>query len=268
MAVSVLQIVLHSHPGIRSDVLQHATQYFPVVGEQLSSNVHSKGGTGVALAVGILLTLWGAKGIADVFQYNLNHIWGVPKVKRPGFPIGPLKSVGIVILGGIGLVVASFLSSFAASLNRGFGFRVLSVLISLALLLGLFWLIFKLGLAYSQVNKRALLRSASIAAVGVQILQIIGGYLITHELSNLKHLYGTFAATLGLLFWIYLQARIFMYAAAAGVVYDKQLWPRRLVANKLTVADRRALADQAKRERSIVPEKIGVDFKNGRGERT
>lgn len=261
VAVSVLQIVLHSHPGIRDKVLQHATQYFPVVGEQLGSSVHGKGGTGAALIIGIILTLWGAKGIADVFQYNLNRTWGVPKVSRPGFPKGPLRSLAIIILGGIGLVVASGLSSIASKIDKGFIFRILSVIISFIVLWGLFWIIFKLGLSYSRATKKALLYSALVAAVGVQILQIAGGYLITHELSNLKHLYGTFAATLGLLFWIYLQARVFMYAAVTGVVYDKKLWPRSLIESKMTAADRRALVDQAKKERSVIPQKIGVNFK-------
>ncbi|HET7827724.1 MAG TPA: YihY/virulence factor BrkB family protein [Candidatus Saccharimonadales bacterium] len=261
VAVSVLQLVLHSHPSIQSTVLQHATQYFPVVGNQLDTTVHARGGTGIALAIGILLTLWGAKGIADVFQNNLNLIWGIPKLHRPRFPKNGLKSLAIIILGGFGLVVAAFLSGFASNLDRLFIFRVLSILVSVSVLLGIFWLIFKLGLAYSNINKRALLRSAVIAAVGIQILQIIGGLLVTRELHNLKHLYGTFAVTLGLLFWIYLQARVFIYAAVAGVVYDKKLWPRSLVTNELTDADKRSIADQAKRERSIVPERIGVGFK-------
>lgn len=260
VAVSVLQIVLRSHPNIRSDVLRHATQYFPVVGNQLGSSVHSRGGNDAALIVGIVLTLWGAKGIADVFQYSLNHIWSIPRLDRPGFPKGGLKSLAIVILGGIGLVVASFLSSFAAGINRELIFRIFSIIVSLIVLAGLFWLIFKLGLAYSNINKRALLRSAITAALGIQILQLVGGVLITHELKNLNHLYGTFAATLGLLFWIYLQARVFMYAAVTGAVYDKKLWPRSLDIKNLTDADRRALAELAKRERTILPEKIGVNF--------
>ncbi|MGH7156773.1 MAG: YihY/virulence factor BrkB family protein [Candidatus Saccharimonadales bacterium] len=261
VAVSVLQIILHSHPSIQSDVLRHITQYFPIVGNQLDTTVHGRGGTGVALVIGILLTAWGAKGVADVFQYNLNHSWGVPRVHRPGFPKGDLKSLAIIVLGAIGLAVAAFLSGFASNIDRLFIFRILSVLVSLIVLLGIFWLIFKLGLAYSNINKKALLYSVVVAAVGVQILQIIGGLLVTRELRNLKHLYGTFAATLGLLFWIYLQARVFMYAAATGAVYDKKLWPRSLVGSELTDADRRSIADQAKKERSIVPERIGVGFK-------
>jgi membrane protein len=272
VATSVLQIILHSHPNLRADFISHATQYFPVLGEQLQTNVHSVHGAGIALAIGILLTLWGAKGVADVFQYSLNHIWHVPRINRPGFPRGALKSIAVIFIGGIGLVAASLLSGLAAGLNHTLAFRLIASLISIGVLYGVFWTIFKIGLAgAARISHGALFRSALTAAIGVQILQIFGGYLVTHELGKLKHLYGTFAATLGLLFWIYLEARLVMYAAVVGSVYDSQLWPRGLSQANLTDADRQALKGQVKRERSIVPEKIAVGFKDskpGRGERT
>jgi membrane protein len=73
-----------------------------------------------------------------------------------------------------------------------------------------------------------LIRSAVMAAVGIQLLQIIGGYLITRELGRLNSYYGSFGATLALLFWIYLQAQVVIYAAVAGSVFDKSKWPRDL----------------------------------------
>ncbi|HET6863875.1 MAG TPA: YihY/virulence factor BrkB family protein [Candidatus Saccharimonadales bacterium] len=263
VATSVLQIILHSHPNIRSDVIGHATQYFPVLGEQLQSNVHTAHGAGVALVIGLLLTLWGAKGVADVFQYSLNHIWHVPRIKRPGFPSGLLKSLAVIILGGIGLVAASLLSGLAAGIDHTWAFRIIASLVSILVLYLVFWTIFRIGLAgAAQASHGALFRTALTAAIGVQILQIFGGYLVTHELGKLKHLYGTFAATLGLLFWIYLEARLVMYAAVVGAVYDERLWPRSLDKANLTAADRQALKGQAKRERSVIPEKISVGFKD------
>jgi membrane protein len=83
---------------------------------------------------------------------------------------------------------------------------------------------------------------------------------VTHQLQNLKHLYGTFAATLVLLFWIYLQARVVIYAAEAGTVSGRKLWPRAIVLNRLTEADRRAYKRHAKKERFIETEDIDVGF--------
>jgi membrane protein len=261
VATSLLQIFLHSHQGVREEVINNATKYFPVLGDQLSTNVHSLNGAGIALAIGIVLTLWGAKGVADVFQSAMNHIWGIPRYKRPGFPRGPLKSIGIVVLAGAGFILAAIMSGYASSIDKNFAFRILSILISMSILFCLFWLLFKWGLAHSsQVSRHALLVSSAFAAIGLEILQLIGGYLVTHQLQNLKHLYGTFAATLVLLFWIYLQARVVIYAAEAGTVSGRKLWPRAIVSNRLTEADRRAYKRHAKKERFIETEDIDVGF--------
>jgi hypothetical protein len=41
--------------------------------------------------------------------------------------------------------------------------------------------------------------------------------------------YGVFAIVLGLLFWLYLGARLTLYAAEVNVVAARQLWPRSLL---------------------------------------
>jgi len=41
--------------------------------------------------------------------------------------------------------------------------------------------------------------------------------------------YGVFAIVLGLMFWLYLGARLTLYAAELNVVAARQLWPRSLL---------------------------------------
>ncbi len=230
VATSVIQIILHSRPDIQQDIITHLVQYFPAgLSDQLLTNINNLHGVSFALVVGILVIFWGAKGIADVFQYALNHIWGVPRAERPGFPNNSMRSLLIIVIGAVGFTAASFMSGFAASLDRTGGARILSSLTIILILFCVFWTLFKLGLApAAKAGNRALFRSSLVAAVGIAILQIIGGYLVTHQLSKLKLLYGTFAVTLGLLFWIYLQARLTIYAIEVGSVYEKKLWPRSL----------------------------------------
>lgn len=208
------------------------------------------------MVVGLLFTLWGAKGVADVFRYSLNHIWHVPRVKRPGFPSGALKSLLVIIFIAGGFVGAAFLAGFAASLDKTTLFRVVASLVSIAVLFAVFWVVFRIGLSsYAKAGNIALFLSAISAAIGIQVLQIIGGYLITHQLSKLTHLYGAFAATLGLFFWIYLQARVIMYAIEIGVVYQKKLWPRSLVKEHPTAADKEVMGEHSEAESYDLPEK-------------
>jgi membrane protein len=253
---SILQIILHSHPAAKDAVIKHATQYLPVLGDQLESSVRTIHGAGFALLVGILITIWGAKGVADVFQYSLNHIWRVPRVKRPGFPRNILKSFSIILIGGAGLTAASFLSGMATSLGKSWMERTISSLISVVILYLVLAILIKIGIAgAAKISRAALRRSALTAAIGIQILQILGGYLVNNELGKLKHLYGAFAATLGLLFWIYLQARVLIYGVEYGTVFDKKLWPLSLTNDHLTDADHRAQHQHTIPDNYALPEK-------------
>jgi len=226
---SILQIISFNNSHFRDTVINYATQYFPVLGQHLESNLQSLGSTKAILFVSIIFTIWGAKGIADIFQYAMNQIWAVPKHRRPGFVKRSLKSIGIIALGGTGFIIAAFLSGLAASLNHAPIYRIIPVLVSVSVLFCVFLALFKWSLASPREYKdTSVVRSALFAAIGVQLLQIIGGYLVTRQLGHLNSYYGTFGATLALLFWIYLQAQIVIYAAEVGSVYDKSRWPRDL----------------------------------------
>jgi hypothetical protein len=99
------------------------------------------------------------------------------------------------------------------------------VAISLILNVGVFWLSFKIATAW-QVPWRELRTGSAIAAVCWQILQVVGGYVVSHQLHRASELYGTFGVVLGLLAWLFLQAEVTLYAAEADVVLARRLWPR------------------------------------------
>ena len=68
-----------------------------------------------------------------------------------------------------------------------------------------------------------------MAGIVWQILQLVGGYYIGHQLAHSQSLYGsTFGIVLGLLAWLYLQAEATLYAAEANVVWVRKLYPRSL----------------------------------------
>jgi YihY family inner membrane protein len=226
---AILQIISFNNSELRQSVINHATQYFPVMGQHLESQLNDLSGTKAILVISIFFTLWGAKGIADIFQYALNHIWGVPHPDRPGFVKRTLKSLGIIFLAGGGFIAAAFLSSLATTYNHDLTFRTLSILVSVSVLFGVFLALFKWGLAGPKAYKnKAVMYSALSAAIGIQFLQTVGVLLVSRQLKHLNSFYGSFGATLALLFWIYLQAQVVVYAAEIGSVFDKHKWPRDL----------------------------------------
>jgi membrane protein len=261
VATSLVDLITRHNATLRDRLLDSVTGYFPAIGTDLQSSIHASGKSGIGLVIGLLITLYGARGVADAVRHAMDHVWQVPTAKRAGFPKGPLKSLSLMLGGGAGLVLAAFLSSYATASGHSFVLRMLISLLSLAVLFWTFCFLFR----YATSSKHQLhdnFPGAIVAAVGLQILQTAGTYLITHQLRNLNGLNAQFAVVLALLFWLYLQAQVFLYAAEINTVRTLKLWPRSITGKPMTDGDRRALELYAKRaaRRTKPEEEIHVAF--------
>lgn len=240
VALTILNIVAKSNPGV-AHTLYSALRSYPVIGPELAP--HTKQGlskTGLALVIGIALTLYSARGVAMAMQNAMNTVWEVPQFRRPGFPKNVLRSFGIIAVIGPGEIITIALSSVAGGTGHlgGAIAKIAAFAISLLLNIGLFWLAFRLATA-AEVATRDLRLGAILAAIAWQLLQLLGSNLIGH-LSRSSATYGTFAVVLGLLAWFYLQAQITLYVTELSVVRVRQLYPRALAPPPLTEADMRA----------------------------
>lgn len=226
VATAAIHLFLGNYEGFQNRVLDGINTYFPAMGEILQKTIRGFHASGLALVLGVLVTLYGARGGAATIRYGFSQIWNVPKEKQLGFPLSAVHSLLVVLIGGGGLVLAAVLSSYAAGLTDAFIYRLIPFSISFLTLVGVFYLVFSLSINSREPTRKDLLVSAIAAAIGVQALQLIGGYLVTHQLKSQSSLYGTFAVVLGLLFWIYLQVQVLLLAAFAGAVHARRLWPR------------------------------------------
>ena len=251
--VTVLGLVLRNNPGLQHQVLNSALADFPIIGQQLKTNVNGIGRSGFGLAVGIIGSLLGARGLADAAQYALNKVWAVPYVRRPGFPLSWLRSYGIIAVLGLGVAATTALSAIGAwggSGLWGLGVQVASVVLSLIVNMCLFWLAFYLATA-SEIGWRDQWLAAALAGTVWQILQLTGGLIVAHQLRGSSSLYGVFGVVLGLLAWLYLQATLTLYAVEADVVRVRRLWPRSLFPPPLTDEDKRVYDSYPKTEQRI-----------------
>jgi YihY family inner membrane protein len=224
---TMTSVLAASHPHLQHDIIKGVTSYFPVLGGQLSAHISSLHKNGLALLIGIIFTLYGARGVADAFRRGVQHTWKVPKDQRPGFPKTIINSLIIIIVGGLGFMAASISTGFAAAAGQGPAFRVLSVAVNLFILFWLFNFLLNFCLP-RHVPLKDTKAGALAAAVGLVILQALGSYLLKNELRRLDALYSYFALALGLLFWIYLQAQMTYYAVTLAAVRAQHLWPRSL----------------------------------------
>jgi membrane protein len=229
--VTVLDVTLKSHPELHRDLLNSALAQYPVIGDQINNSLGQVSGTGFQLGIGVGVLLLGTRGVAFAMQNALCQVWEISRPERPNFAKRTLYGLALVVAIGSGLVVTSFLSGIAGGAGHfvsGFGAHVGAAAISLTLNVGVFWLAFGLA-TMRMVPWRKLRLGAMLAAVVWQVLQVTGGYAITHSLHRASTLYGTFGVVLGLLGWLYLQATVTVYCAEVDAVVANGRWPRSLL---------------------------------------
>jgi membrane protein len=248
VAYTVLDLVAKASPSV-AKTLESALHDYPVVGDVGGRTLNS---AGLALVVGILLTLYASLGVARAIQNAMNTAWTVPRYRRPGFPRNQLRSLGIIAIIGPGELITIALSTIASGAGHlgGVGGKTAAIVISLLLNFGLFWLAFRLATS-KEVRAHDLRLGAILAAVGWQILQLAFSSGLVHL--HTRSAYGTFATVLAILAWFYLQAQLTLYVVELDVVRSRRLWPRSLVPPPLTRADLRAYQAYAQ-ETQLRPE--------------
>jgi YihY family inner membrane protein len=239
IATTLATIVSGNHSELDNTVTNSVSNYFPVLGRQLSAHVSTLHQNGPALFIGILVAFYGTRGVADAFRHGVQKLWGIPKSEWDGFPESWFKSFQLIIYGGLGFILASIMAGLAGSAGHGLLFRLLSVVVNVLILILLFTVLLNLSLP-RHVTIREIRPGAITAALGLVIFQTLGSFLVAHELKHLDALYSYFAISLGLLFWIYLQAQVLFYAVEIAVVSTQVRWPRSLSGHDLTPADMRA----------------------------
>jgi membrane protein len=228
LMTTILGYLLADNPSLRESVVESTLSQFPVIGNQLKGG--SLTGSGVALAVGIVGSLVAGLGVVLETEQCFDRVWGVPDDDRRGFVGSRLRAIGLLIaLGGLA-VVSTVVSGLVSGGSDLFG-PVWGVLIATALNLVVFAAVFRL-LTTDQIEFRALVPGIAVATVGWELLQMVGGWYVSHEVRNATPVYGTFALVIGLLAWIHLGAFFTVLGAEANVVREKRLWPRSLLPDR------------------------------------
>ena len=86
LLVTVLNIVVAHDPGVRGSLLHSTLHEFPVVGNQLGSQIHGlQRSSVIGLVVGLLALLWGSTGLAQSGLFSMSQVWNLPGADRPNF---------------------------------------------------------------------------------------------------------------------------------------------------------------------------------------
>ena len=200
--VTVLGYALANDPQLQEDVIETLARQFPVLGTQIEGSIRTIKGSGLALVVGVLGTLWGGLGITQSFQDAMNDIWTIPRRKRPNFWWRLARGLGALLLVAGEVMAATVLAQRGIAGPGLFGRAELlagSFLLNFLLLAVLFQV-----LTGMTVRFRWLLPGAAVGALGWSVLQSVGVTIVSRQLEQANLVYGVFAVVIVLLGWLYL----------------------------------------------------------------
>jgi membrane protein len=269
LMVTILGFLLQASPTLQQEVLDSALSQFPVIGDQIARNISSLHGSGAAVVIGILVSVYGGLGAAQAAQAALNKVWGVPRGARPNPIQARLRSLLMLVIMGAGVLLTTVLAALTTAARTygsgiGTGTRIGAGVLGVAINIALFMFAFRV-LTAKPVTIGQVRGGAIAAALVWQGLQAGATSYLGHLMRTASSTYGAFALVLGLLAWIYLGALTLVLCAETNVVRAKRLWPRSLLTPfadtaDLTAADQEAYESYAETERHKSGEHIDVTF--------
>jgi membrane protein len=226
LGVAVTGFVLANNGALEQDLQELIRDNVPgELGTQLSDSVASiienRGTIGL---IGLGGVAFAGLGWIGNLRTALQVVWSCEQAEEKvvqaklgdllvliGLGLGIVVSIGLTAGG----TAAADLVVAAAGLDGVFGMGTLTALLGIALALVADTLIFAwlfVRLPRRPVRYRTVLRGALLAAVGYEVLKVVGTFYLTRVTSNPT--YGPFASAVGLLIWIDLVSRFLLLTAA------------------------------------------------------
>jgi YihY family inner membrane protein len=259
LLATILGFVLAGNQELRDSLINSALANIPVIGPQLSDDVHPLEGNTVALIVGIAGTVYGSLGVGFASQNAMNTVWNIPYVQWPNIWIRYARTFGLIGLLGLAVISSTALAAFATAVAHGPAATALLVTGSVLVNMGLFLLAFMV-LTAEPLRPRDVAVGVITATAFWETLQLVGTWFVARGLRHASPTYGVFAVVITLLSWLYLGAQLTLLAAEINVVLRYRLWPRSLTQPPLTRADRLTLARLARMETRRPEEVVSTSF--------
>lgn len=240
VGLAILGYALNGNPAATAQVESALRSALPGVGGIVTQTLHQVAANRAASGiVGIIGLLYSGLGWVDNLRTALRTVWHqnvnegtaiVTKVKDlivlGGLGGAVLVSVALTGLGNAATVAVVRFLGVTGVPGVGIGTKLVSLLLAMAADVLIFLWLF-LRLARVRFSFRPLLHGAVFAAVGFEILKLVGAVYIARIVHSGGATYGTFAVVVGLLVWINLVSRFLIVAAEWTVTapYDDDVAP-------------------------------------------
>jgi membrane protein len=220
VAMSVVGFVLSGTPRLADRISGEVAGSVPglesLIGDNLQAFEKARVATGL---IGLAGLVWTGTGVAGACRNALMHIFREERLTS-GITL-KVWLLGVTLGVGTLTLVATGLSTMAAGWGSegilGGVLRALGVLLAFALDLAVFLLGYRV-LLRRRPPWRGLVPGAVFGAVGWTLLKLVGTWYATFTVERSETVYGTFAATVGVLVLLYVAARVFVYGAELNAV--------------------------------------------------
>ncbi len=108
--VTILSYVLQGDASAQESIKNSVLAQFPIIGPQISSNVHEIHGHVLALVLGLATSLLAGLGVTSAAQNAMDRIWAVPFKDRPNFLRSRLRGLALLMSLGVMFLLATLAS--------------------------------------------------------------------------------------------------------------------------------------------------------------
>jgi membrane protein len=215
VVISVVGFISGSNPHLAHDLV-HDLGLTGAAARNLETTIDTARRSATAAStIGLLGLAWSGLGVIAALQHGVNLAW---QAEEKGLKS---KLLGVPWLVGAGLI---FAASFALSTMLGLlpgWLAPANLLIGLAVDFGLFlWTFWLLGTV--KVGVRPLLRGALLAAIGFEVLKVVGSVYVPRLVARSSALYGSLGVVFATLAWLLFFGRLLVYASVLNVVGYEQ----------------------------------------------
>jgi len=226
LAASVFGFVLAGRPELLQEVIAQIVEYIPgSAGDQLiealNAAIESRGTVGV---VGLLGLLYAGLGWISKLRLAIQTLWQGTAEQGSFLKDNARDLLTLIGLGGglvaslavtaVGTAAASFLVDLVG-LSEVPGITLITGALAIALAIAGSTLVFCWlfgSLSGHDITYRSVLPGAILAAVGFEILKLIGGFYLSLVSNSVSA--GVFGSVVGILLFIYLACRFLLFCVA------------------------------------------------------
>jgi len=230
--VIAIAALAFGHSTAQQEIMSQARDLFGAEGagalETMLENARKPGQGIVASALSLVALVFGAIGVFNELESDLNRIWKVPSTRHAGWwgvVRGRLLSFGMIIAIGFLLLVSLVLSATLAALGSywsgvfaqlEFLLQAANFALSFGVVTVLFAIIYKF-LPQTRIEWGDVWIGAAVTALLFSIGKLLIGLYLGK--SSVASSYGAAGSLVILLLWVYYSAQIFLFGAEFTEVY-------------------------------------------------